>query len=147
MEYTATRPGLQVHLLHAALPSVLGGAKSDFGVLFGGASGADGVRVIVLNDGLGITQNDLESVVDGHASLALDATKTSINADNVDETVITVDGLLSFDYAVRKYGVEIASGTAGDGYLAFSTDTDGDYVIEISNGVQTGYITITAVAI
>lgn len=90
------------------------------------------------------TQAAVQNVIDGHNTLTLSATLSSITADGVQETVITSAGLNSFDYRVWRNGAIVLSGSINDGSLDFSTNEAGVYLVEFIDGTSTGYKEITA---
>lgn len=109
-----------------------------------GVSVGDNLRVHLL---IADTSQDatISGVVAGHNTLSPISTQAQIDADGVDEAVISVDGLTVFDYQIWLWGEVIASGTVNDGSLEFSTDTVGVYLVEIFDGDDTGHIEVEAV--
>jgi hypothetical protein len=97
-----------------------------------------------INGGLVANVNTANAIVNGHHALSPSASLASIAANGVAESVITVPGLTVFDYKLWLNGVVVASGSIADGSLEFSTDTPGVYTVEVFNGDDTGYITVTA---
>jgi len=102
----------------------------------------------VLNEALGITQQELEDYLAGWNSLTLQVTpNTPIAADGVAEAVITCAGVMAFDCYIWKGNLVVQQQLGiADGEIVFSTDQAGLYVIEmrLANG-SSGYIKVEAV--
>jgi hypothetical protein len=85
------------------------------------------------------------AIIAGHGALSPATTTDIINANGIDESVVTVPSLSVFDYRIWLDGEVVLAGSIADGSLAFSTDTRGVYLIEIIDGDDTGYVTVVAV--
>lgn len=85
-----------------------------------------------------------QSILDNHAFLTVNATKTTILADGIDSTSLTIAGQTTFDYAILRENILVASGAVNDGILEFSTDEPSTYLFELKVGSQTGYAKVIA---
>lgn len=156
-EYSANKPHF-IYQLIDALVREGGGTAVDYTVENGGFTVEAGVitprpnylRVSTSQ----ITQQQLETIVDGHHALVLGVTASQIAADGSDPTTITIQGGGSFQYAIYKYYIagekgatqRLKNGNAPDGSLTLRTDEGGLYLIEVINGVQTGYAEVEAIS-
>lgn len=92
-----------------------------------------------------LTLAELQAILDDHAVLAVNATQTTIEADNADSTTLTIAGQTAFDYTLMRENIVIAASNINDGELEFSTDDKATYLFELKIGSQTGYAEIKAV--
>lgn len=90
---------------------------------------------------------DGNGLAEAFNSLAINTAKTAIDANGIDETVITCPELGdNFDYTYWRDTILVDSGAIADGNLEFSTNTPGTYLFETreQGGYATGYIEIIA---
>lgn len=135
-EHHETMGGVRVQQLDAALRAALGDDIS--GITVGGGV----VTVHYLELGQEATG---AAIIEGHGALSPATTQATIDADGVDEAVISVPSLSVFDYKIWLNDEVVASGSIADGSLEFSTDTPGVYLVEIIDGDDTGYVNVEAV--
>lgn len=150
-----TKPGVDYPALAAMLDGVAGTS--------GYTANGDMFDVIFLEEPSGALQNTIDSLVAGHAQLSLDVSGATLRNGSLeitangmasasivcDDAVIASDSAL--DYAVWLDGAVVASGEAavdtGSVTLNFSTDEDGEYVIEVKRktGYASGFVRINGV--
>ena len=157
-EYSVNKPHF-IYQLIDALVREGGGTAVDYTVENGGFTVEAGVitprpnylRVSTSQ----ITQQQLETIVDGHNAVVLVVTASQIEADGSEPTTITIQGGGSFQYVIYTYYMangkkgttqRLKNGNAPDGSLTLRTDEGGLYLIEVINGVQTGYAEVEAIS-
>lgn len=87
----------------------------------------------------------LQAVLDNHAALTVNATKATIQANDVDTVRFSIAGQTTFTYTLFKENILLDSGNVADGFLDFATDDEATYYVEfkLANG-QTGYAKVIA---
>lgn len=85
------------------------------------------------------------SIMESHAALVPGLTKATIQADNVDSTVITLPGQQSFAVRVWYLHGIVGQMNVADGSLVFLTDTPGQYIVELSLNGNTGFVVVEAI--
>lgn len=87
----------------------------------------------------------LQAVLDNHAVLTVNATKATIQANDVDTVRFSIAGQTTFAYTLFKENILLDSGNVADGFLDFATDDEATYYVELklANG-QTGYAKVIA---
>jgi hypothetical protein len=113
-----------------------------------GSYGDGSKQIAHLPDGSSTPEQDTATAIQiANNTLVVDATETTILADNIDETIITCVELgLTFDYRVWVDGIESVSGSVADGTMEYSTNKVGAHTIEIKDPASyaTGYAIIVA---
>lgn len=104
--------------------------------------------IVRLPDGTSQEDQDTATAIQaGHNTLSVAATKTTIDADAIDETAIECATIgMVFDYKFWRDGALVASGNITDGTLEYSTNTPGTLLFEVKNPAnwETGYIEVIA---
>jgi hypothetical protein len=147
MDITLNKASIGMNQLHGHLFALFPARVRDI-VVTGGEFG-DWVRVYTTEPGGSQpteTEMDatLEGLVNGYMTLPITASKTSLVADGIDETTLTSPGLTTFEYTIWRDGVLDSSGTVSDGVLELSAASAGQYLVEVRDGDDTGYVEVTA---
>lgn len=115
--------------------------------IIGVSTGKYGIIVHLQDDATSEAQTNSHTIASGDSVLIVEATKTTIDADGIDETVLTCASLGNdFDYTYWQDGVLVDSGSISDGSLEYSTNTPAVYLFEIreQGGYNTGYVEVMA---
>lgn len=114
--------------------------------IIGVSSGGYGTIVHVVDSANLSIQGGISDLLTQWDNLAVNASKTQIIANGVDETVITCGALGNdFDYTVINPAGGTVSGAVNDGTLELSGYYIGVYTVIIYSGSQSGIITIEGV--